>query len=227
MAAINAVDPGVLATVNQTTQASARSTADEIGTNFMTLLVTQLQNQDPLKPMENAEVTSQLAQVNTVNGIENLNKTLTGIQGQIGAGQQLQATMLIDRGVMVEGDQVLVGAEGATTPFGVELPSPAADVRVALVSEAGEVVRSFAMGTLPAGSKTLVWDGLMENGAQAPEGAYRVSVEARGTSGAAVPTRSLNYALVNGVSVNADGEAILDLGGVAEPVPLSAVRQIF
>lgn len=227
MVAVSAVDPGVLATVNQTSGANARSTADEIGTNFMTLLVTQLQNQDPLKPMENAELTSQLAQVNTVNGIDKLNKTLTGIQGQIGAGQQLQATMLIGRGVMVPGDQVLVGAGGVTTPFGVELSGPASEVRLALLSEAGEVVRSFDMGALPAGSKTLAWDGLMENGEVAPEGAYRVSVQAQGPAGAALPASSLSYVLVNGVSVNAEGEPILDLGGVAEPVPLQAVRQIF
>lgn len=225
MTVSSVVDPAVLATINQGS-ASARSAADEIGTNFMTLLVTQLKNQDPLKPMENTELTSQLAQINTVNGIENLNKTLQDIDSQIGAGQQLQAAMLIGRGVMVPGDQVLAGAEGVTTPFGVELDHSAARVQVSLLSETGEVVRRYDLGAMAAGSDTLVWDGRTQSGELAPEGAYRLAIDARGPGGESLPARGLHYAFVNGVSVDRSGEPLLDVGGVSEPVRLSDVRQI-
>ena len=226
MTVSNVVDANILAAVNGGAAAGARSAADDIGSNFMTLLVAQLQNQDPLKPMENTELTSQLAQINTVDGIENLNKTLQDIDSQIGAGQQLQAAMLIGRGVMVSGERVLVGNEGVTTPFGIELDQAAADVQVALRSEMGEIVRTFQLGAMPAGSDTLVWDGRLENGELAPEGAYQLVIDARGDGGRAIPARGLNYALVNGVSVDASGEPLLDVGGVAEPVRLSDVRQI-
>ncbi len=225
MVATNSIDSSVLSAVNQTA-ASSTSAADDLGTNFMTLLVTQLQNQDPLNPMENTELTSQLAQINTVDGIENLNQTLLDINTQLDAGQQLQASMLIGRGVMVPGDQVLVGKEGVTTPFGIELENPAADVRVSVVSEAGEVVRTFSLGAQDAGSDTLVWDGLLENGDLAPEGAYRVMVEALDANGTAMPVTPLAYAVVNGVSKTAQGEPLLDLGGVIAPITLDEVRQI-
>jgi len=226
MAAVGAVDPSVLASINGGGADATRGAADEIGTNFMTLLVTQLKNQDPLKPMENKELTSQLAQINTVNGIENLNKTLQEIDSQIGAGQQLQAAMLIGRGVMVSGDRVLVGDDGVSTPFGLELERAAKSVQVSLQSETGEIVRRFDLGAMPAGSDTLVWDGHLNNGELAPAGAYQVLIEARGEGGEPVPAVGLNYALVNGVSADASGEAMLDIGGVAEPVRLSDVRQI-
>jgi len=226
MVALSAVDPSVLASVNQTGEDTSRSAADEIGANFMTLLVTQLKNQDPLKPMENKELTSQLAQINTVNGIEDLNKTLKDIDSQIDAGQQLQAATLIGRGVMVSGDRVLVGNDGVATPFGVELERAANAVQVYLQSETGEVVRRFDLGAKPAGSDTLVWDGHLNNGELAPAGAYRVVVDARGEGGQPVPADTLNYALVNGVSASPSGETLLDIGGVAEPVRLSDVRHI-
>jgi flagellar basal-body rod modification protein FlgD len=226
MSGLGVVDPSVLASINGTGAQTARGVADEIGTNFMTLLVTQLKNQDPLKPMENKELTSQLAQINTVNGIEELNKTLNDIDSQIGVGQQLQAATLIGRGVMVSGSRVLVGNDGIATPFGVELERAANAAQVYLQSETGEIVRRFDLGAMPAGNDTLVWDGHLDNGELAPAGAYRVVVDARGEGGQPVPAITLNYALVNGVSASSSGEALLDIGGVAEPVRLSDVRQI-
>src|SRR5690554_6716743 len=101
--------------------AASRSTTDELRDNFMTMLITQLKNQDPLNPLENNELTSQLAQINTVSGIEALNDTLNGINKQIEAGQSLQAAALIGRGVLVPGHRLLVGEEGATTPFGIDV----------------------------------------------------------------------------------------------------------
>lgn len=219
-------DSSVLARVNQTDQQPTRGESDAIGANFMTLLVAQLQNQDPLKPLENTELTSQLAQINTVSGIEELNRTLQDIDSQINAGQQLQASMLIGRGVMVPGNTVLVGDQGVTTPFGIELTEAAESVTVEIVSEAGEVVRSLELGPIEAGLRTLNWDGQLTSGAPAPQGAYELRVTARGTGTRTLPTELTAFALVNGVSIDPSGEPLLDLGGLMEPVLLSEVRQI-
>ena len=111
------VDTSVLNNINGggANGLSARQ-SDELRESFMTLLITQLQNQDPLNPMENAEMTSQLAQINTVSGIEELNSTLEGITSQMDANQALQASGLIGKGVMVPGKDVLVeqDSEGNT-----------------------------------------------------------------------------------------------------------------
>jgi flagellar basal-body rod modification protein FlgD len=100
---------------------------------FLKLLVTQLNNQDPLNPMQNAELTSQLAQMSTVSGIEKLNTTLSGLVNQTGSNQVLQSASLIGYNVLSPGDVLTTkkpedGKDPATQAFAVELPGTAADV---------------------------------------------------------------------------------------------------
>ncbi|MFD2837025.1 flagellar hook assembly protein FlgD [Azotobacter vinelandii] len=189
----------------------------------MTLLIAQLQNQDPLKPMENAELTSQLAQINTLNGIEELNATLEGITGQIDETQALQAAALVGHGVLVSGSQVLVGSEEAT-PFGIELDQAADSVKVTLTDSSGTVVRQFDLGALDAGVHSFNWDALLEDGSAAPDGAYKVTVEAL-ADGETLSATTLSYALVGGVT-RTDSGPLLDLGALQGQVSLQDVRQI-
>ena len=203
------IGSNVLDVVNQTESASAaiakKKASQDLSSNFMTLLTTQLQNQDPTKPMENAELTSQLAQINT--------------------GQQLQATALIGHGVLVEGNKILAGDEGVTTPFGIELAQAADTVNVTIKNSAGETVRTYALGKVDAGVSSYQWDGKLTDGTAAPNGAYTFSVEASAL-GVAKTATSLNYGLVNGVSKATDGTSLLDLGGTAGQVKLADVRQV-
>ena len=230
----NTIDSSVLNNMNLgAATKQTQSSTQEMSDSFMTLLVTQLKNQDPTKPMENAEMTSQLAQINTVNGIQELNATLEGITGQIDAGQTLQAAALIGQGVLVPGDRVLVGKGSdeidgvATTPFGIELASPADEVKVTLTNGAGEVVRTFDVGPLDAGVESFTWNGKLsdgEGGTDVPTGEYKVSIQAT-QGGEPIPTTALNYAQVNGV-VKTDGGPRLDLGALTDQVRLEDVRQI-
>jgi len=220
----NTIDSSVVSKLNAgAASATTKSTSADLQENFMTLLVTQLQNQDPLKPMENAELTSQLAQINTVNGIEQLNTTLASITGQIEEGQALQAAALVGRGVLVPGERVLVGS-GVTTPFGIELEQAADEVSVTLVDSTGKAVRQFDLGNLKAGVQSFTWDGELEDGSAAPDGAYTVKVEAR-ANGEALSATTLNYAQVGGVTRTESGP-LLDLGAVQGSVSLADVRQI-
>jgi flagellar basal-body rod modification protein FlgD len=219
------IDSSVISSINggASAAASEKQKAEDLRSNFMTLLVTQLQNQDPLKPMENAEMTSQLAQVNTLSGIEELNQTLQGITGQIDAGQALQAASLIGRGVLVPGDRVLVGS-GETTPFGIELAAPADEVKVTIMDGSGQAVRQFNLGSLAKGVESFVWDGTHNDGSAAPDGAYRVAIEAS-TDGQRQQVDVLTYAQVGGVSSGSSGP-LLDLGATVGRVGLQDVRQI-
>ncbi|MCU5784226.1 flagellar basal body rod modification protein [Alcanivorax balearicus MACL04] len=224
-AATQNISNSVLNSMNSTSSGDSRGAAGELQDSFMTLLVTQLKNQDPMNPMENAELTSQLAQINTVSGIQELNARLGEINDQIDAGKALQATALIGRGVLVAGDRVLVGEEGATTPFGVELDKAADNVVVTITDGSGQVVRRFELGALDAGVESFVWDGKLEDETLAPEGAYKVSVTAT-SNDTPMDVTTLNYALVNGVKMGTDGLPRLDLGGISDPVTLDEVRQI-
>lgn len=220
------IDPSVLTAINGNLGSSApQSTSEELSANFMTLLITQLKNQDPLNPLENAELTSQLAQINTVSGIETLNKTLNGIVGQIEAGQSMQAVGLIGKGVMIPGNRVLAGEEGSTTPFGIELAAPAKEVTVSIVDGSGQIVRSFELGPVKAGVESFVWDGTLEGGELAPKGSYRVQIEAVSEEGNPLPATILHYAVVQAVTNHRDGP-LLDLGGISDPVVMSDIRQI-
>lgn len=220
---MNTIDQSVLSTVNGQGPGGQANSA-EMRENFMTLLVAQLKNQDPLNPMENAEMTSQLAQINTVSGIEQLNETMNGINGQIEQGKFMQATALIGKAVLVPGERVLVG-EGAPTPFAFELNRPAESVKVNILDGTGQIVRTLDMGNVRAGMQTVEWDGKLGDGSAAPDGAYRFQVEAT-TDGSRVPNKSFNYAQVFAVSTGHPDGPRLDLGGIFEPVRLEDIRQV-
>ncbi|WP_110665445.1 flagellar hook assembly protein FlgD [Salinicola halophilus] len=211
--------------------AAGTNSSGELNDRFMTLLVTQLKNQDPTSPMENSDMTAQLAQINTVSGIEKLNDNLSAITEQIDAGQTLQASALIGQGVMVPGSQILVGktdevtGKVAATPIGVDLDQGVEDMEIAIKGANGEVVSTFATGPLAAGVHSFTWDGKLADGSYASDNTT-YSAEMTAINGeertSAAP---LNYALVNGV-IQRDGGPLLDLGYAQEPVALTQVRQI-
>lgn len=190
---------------------------------FLELLVTQLRNQDPLNPMDNAELTSQIAQLSTVNGITQLNQTLLALSGQIDMSTAMQASALVDRDVLVPGDKIAVGG-GVTTPGGIDLISPAAKVTAEIVDRSGKVLRSYDLGAQPAGILNVWWDGLDEAGAAAPDGAYYLRVAATDASGAAVAASTLTYARVAAIDYG-QGGVKLDLG-IFGKADLGDIRQV-
>ncbi|WP_339884592.1 flagellar hook assembly protein FlgD [Vreelandella maris] len=226
------IDTSVLSNVNSggANGLSARQ-SDELRESFMTLLITQLENQDPLNPMENSEMTSQLAQINTVSGIEELNSTLEGITSQMDANQALQASGLIGKGVMVSGKDVLVeqGDDGKpyTTPFGIELAEPAANVKATIVGEGGQVVKILDLEALDAGVQSFQWDGLNEQKEAVASGKYTVQLEATDAEGEKIESTALQYAVVNSVTPNdSSGSVRLDLGAIYGQISLNDVKQI-
>ncbi len=220
------IDTSVLNVMNAGLDAKTKNSGDELRENFLTLLITQIQNQDPLEPMKNTELTSHLAQINTVTGINALNSTLDGIANQLETSQTMQAAALIGSAVLVPGDRVLVGEDGASTPFGLELERGAEQVKAVIMDGSGQVVHTVNLGPIKKGVETFYWDGRMDNGETAPKGSYRVSIEALDKDGKGVTGATLSYALVQGVSPGDGGGMRLDLGGVAEPVRMEDVRKI-
>ncbi len=185
---------------------------------FLTLLVTQLRNQDPLNPMDNAEVTSQIAQLSTVNGITQLNNTLLALSGQMDLSQSMQAANLIGKDVLVPGSKVSLGSstqDGVTTKvataFGVDVISPAAKVVVTITDGGGKAVRQIQLDPQPAGVLNLQWDGKDDSGLPLADGAYVVQVAAMDADGNPVPAEALTSGRVSSVSYASSGLQ-LDLG---------------
>lgn len=204
------------------TSANGTSSSADLQSSFLTLLVAQLKNQDPTNPLQNNELTSQLAQINTVSGIEKLNTTLGAISGQIDNSQSLAASNLIGHGVMIPGTKILAGKE-TTTPFGIELQQPADKVTATVTDASGAVVRTIEIGALKAGVHSFTWDGSMTDGTAAPDGAYNVSIAASSGSTQLV-AQPLQFALVQGVTRSSTGN-LLDLGTYGTTT-LDEVRQI-
>ncbi|AMO48988.1 flagellar basal-body rod modification protein FlgD [Kosakonia oryzendophytica] len=222
--AVKVNDPtnsGAAASTKGTTTTGTNSASD-LQSSFLTLLVAQLKNQDPTNPLQNNELTTQLAQISTVSGIEKLNTTLGSISGQIDNSQSMQATTLIGHGVMIPGQTILVGKE-TSTPFGVELTQAADKVTATVTSADGTVVRTIDIGALKAGVHTFSWDGKLSDGTAAPDGSYKVSIAASSGSTQLV-AQPLQFALVQGVTRNSNGST-LDLGTYGTTT-LDEVRQI-
>ncbi len=213
------LDPTVLTS----SSASSGNSSADLQNQFLNMLVAQLQNQDPTNPMDNSQLTTQLAQINTLSGIEKLNTTLGSISGQINTSQALQSSTLIGHGVMINGSQVLVGS-GTTTPFGVELATASTATTVTIKDSNGSTVRTLDLGKLSAGVHTFSWDGKLDDGTTvAPDGKYTVSLAASNGSTQLV-AQPLNYAYVNGVSTTGDTTK-LDLGTMGSAT-LDEIRQI-
>jgi flagellar basal-body rod modification protein FlgD len=148
----------LMATMNAKPATTASDSVQGQTDKFMTLLVTQLKNQDPLNPMDNAQLTSQLAQLQTVTGVNKLNETLNTLKASYQSSEAMQATGLIGHGVLVEGSKVsLSGSKGI---LGVELGSDADDVQVDIMDRTGKTVQTMSLGAQKAGVLPLAWDGV-------------------------------------------------------------------
>jgi len=185
----------VLSSLARSDNTNTKATED-MQTRFLTLLTTQLRNQDPMNPMQNAEVTSQLAQMSTVDGIERLNKMFQQFVSSQESAEAMQAAALVGRGVLVEGKGMILTEAGGVG--GVELAAPADKVTVTIRDAAGLEVARVELEDLEAGSHNFVWDGTALDGQKAATGVYSMSVEAS-AGGETVAAKTLEFGQVTGV----------------------------
>ncbi|MCA3068936.1 MAG: hypothetical protein ING90_16020 [Rhodocyclaceae bacterium] len=195
------------------------STADESQDRFLKLLVTQMRNQDPMNPMDNAQVTTQLAQISTVGGIDKLNSSLSAMSSAMSATQNAS---LIGRTVVVASDLVRFGGSSPVT-VGVELAAAADKVDVSIVDAAGRTVRSMAFGALPQGTSTFEWNGRNNAGETVAAGDYSLRLNATAASKAVTAT-GLVAGYVDSVSMQG-GSSLLNLRSMGA-ADVSQVRRI-
>ncbi|MGB3277431.1 MAG: flagellar hook capping FlgD N-terminal domain-containing protein [Castellaniella sp.] len=209
--------------------AQTKSLMGETQDRFLTLLVTQLQNQDPLNPMDNAAVTSQIAQLSMVNGISQLNNTLLALSGQMDMSQSLQAAGLIGKDILYPGEKISLGSDAdsgvkSATPFGIDLMSGAAKTKVSILDSTGKVVREYEFDAKDAGVYPMTWDGLDAAGAPAPDGAYTVQVAASDANGKPVSAETLTSGHINSIAYTSEGLKLnLAMG---QKISLLDIRQV-
>ena len=206
---------------------------DELGQDaFLQLLVTQLSNQDPLSPSENGDFIAQLAQFSSVEGITNLNTSVSDMAGSLKSSQALQASALVGRSVRLPTESTQLSPQG-DIKGDVELPAATQQITIRVYDDSGQLVsnQNITGGTnsdksskiIPAGKTEFTWDGTRTDGSKAPAGRYRVEAEAliNGTTSRMGTNLNANVDSVTigqgeNISINVAGVGAMPLGSVTE-----------
>ncbi len=204
--------------------AAPTNRADELGLGtFLKLMVTQLNNQDPFKPMENGEFLGQIAQFASVTGLDKLNASFDDLAGSITSNQALQAGALVGREVLVPTDAGHLAAGGSVRGQ-VQLDQSSTEVTLRVTDAVGQLVREMPLGTAPAGPLSFAWDGIDDGGNHVAPGIYRVSIEAQ-QGDRNVELRTQMFSRVESVNLGGAGGLTLNLQGLG-PVAFANVQQI-
>lgn len=214
-----------LGLTTQEAPAGPQNDASELGLNtFLKLMVTQLNNQDPFKPMENGEFLGQIAQFGSVTGLEKLNQNFESLAGSITSGQALQAGSLVGREVLAPIDTAYLGPGGSVRGQ-VHLDQSSPEVKVRITDQVGQLVREIPMGTAPSGNLNFTWDGMDDAGGYAPPGHYRVQVEAI-QNDRTVDLQTKIFSRVESVNLSGSSGLMLNLEGLG-PIAFNNVQQIY
>ena len=211
MATTNTVknDSSIFDQINSANNRGSTTKAEDQQTKFLTLLTTQLKNQDPLNPMDNAQMTSQLAQISTVDGIERLNATLASMMSSTSESQVLQMAALVGHGALVEGKNIPLSEDGAIGGF--DLASAADRVKIEIKDAAGNVVRTINLEGQEAGVQNFVWDGKNNDNVALDPGNYTFNVTAV-QGNADVKVTALQFGYISGVVRTSTGDIGVDVG---------------
>ena len=140
------------------TRADTTTDASAGQDRFLKLLVAQLNNQDPMNPLDNAQMTSQIAQINTVTGIQQLNETVKGLVGQFASQQLMQGSAMVGRQVLLEGDALVVNPETQTGHGALDLSGSASSVKVQVLGAGDQDLGALDLGPLQPGRYNFEWD---------------------------------------------------------------------
>lgn len=194
--------------------ASARSKSDgtstsDIRNDFLKLLTVQLQNQDPLNPLESAEMTSQLAQLNMVDSLNQMNSNMTSLITQMQLSQFMSQSQSIGAFALAKSTSVEYEGQGSVA-MGVQFDKPVNGAKARIVDTSGNVISENDLGNLKGGISNFVWDGKDLQGQQARPGLYRLEVIANDVGGSEIRGQTLVASMVAAVG-RSDKDLVLTL----------------
>ena len=178
--------------------------------DFLNLLITQLQHQDPLNPTDSVEFTAQLAQFSSLEQLGNVNTNLMELKNFQAAMNNSQAVSLIGKTITAEGNFIQLSG-GGSVECNFELEENADQVAVSIYDSTGEFVRDFESQNMDAGQQTMYWDGLDNQGNRMAPGSYTFEVSASSETNQRIPIQRLTVGTVTAVSFE-DNTAYLSVG---------------
>lgn len=199
------------------------SKKSEIGqADFLKLMTTQLQAQDPFKPMDSSQFLGQIAQFSQVSGLQDLNSAFAGLASSLTANQTLQGAALVGREVLVAGNRLNLGSEGGVSGA-IEVPQ-SGWLSVEISDASGQVVRHIDYGAQGAGRGDFSWDGLDDDGKRLPVGSYKFQAQVSSDGGGSVAANTYVLGQVIGVQPSSSGLQ-LEVSGIGT-LPLSQIERI-
>ncbi len=220
-------DPEAAAAARAANAANAKKT--ELNQeDFLTLMITQLKNQDPFKPLDPTEYVGQLAQFSQVSGLTDMNKNITSLTDSLRGNQVLDGASLIGRTVIAPGNSIYLPPAEGETPRGpqglIDVPAGASSVQLVVKDSSGATVSTVALDTR-RGAQAFTWDGTTNTGAAAPAGAYKIEVVAK-VGDKNVSLKTSVAANVSSVSLDpATGALMLDTDSLGE-LAMSRVERV-
>jgi flagellar basal-body rod modification protein FlgD len=221
-----------MSSIASTTSATDTSAiAKQLGNNqgldktaFLKLLVAQMKNQDPLKPIENTEFVAQLAQFSNLEQVMGINTRLDALTAQGQGLANTEVARMVGSTVTVNGSSIGLDASGSGAPYGFTLGADSKTTTVVVADASGKAIRTMDLGAKHAGFQQLMWDGKSDEGVVMPPGAYKIAVSAKDAKDAVIAVEQNTTGKVTAVSFNRGyPELTLDSG---LSVPVSDLLQV-
>jgi len=199
-------------------QGGTQSTSDVLGKDdFLQLLVTQLQNQDPLNPMDSTEFSAQLAQFSSLEQLYNVNDNLNGLGANQLTMNNTQTILMIGKTTWAYGN-IVQKTDSSAVDIHFGLGGNAVETVVNIYNAQGDFIKTISAGTMDAGDHSVAWDGTDSEGRTVTDGYYQFEVLAGDAEGRSVATETFIVGVVTGVTFNDNGIAHLLVNDMSIPM---------
>ena len=207
MSNIPVYDPTVAKTAGS---ASSGTSAADQTQNFLKLLIAQIQNQDPMAPMDASTMTAQMSQLNMVSSMSNMNTSMTAMLNQMQSVNFMNQASLIGHSPAVAGNSINFDGQNQVI-LGANAANPLSSAVATITDASGNVINSASLGTLDVGMKNFAWDGRDSSGNTVAAGIYNISIKGTNTTGVTESPTAYVASPVAAVSKGADGDSLLTL----------------
>jgi flagellar basal-body rod modification protein FlgD len=208
LSGIRTYDP---TTANRPAEASpAGGTAAEQTQNFLKLLIAQIQNQDPMAPMDASTMTAQMSQLNMVSSMANMNTSMNAMLSQMQSVNFMNQAALIGHSPAVAGNGIAFDGENQVM-LGASAENPLKSVVATITDASGNVVNSVDLGNINAGMSNFIWNGQNADGSTVPAGMYYLNLSGTNSADASENPTAYVASAVASVTKGANGDAILNL----------------